>query len=140
MPGASKTAPRPSRTTWWGRRAKSNAGRQSRRKRTDPRTARTTRTIWWIFLTSRGPWTGMKSTTSPTPWSLRKRVTRTLLSGMYICLCCASYRLAMRNEPPFWSSRIAAKTLGESKCGRQHQSMDPSMPTRATVCRSPMTP
>ena len=71
-------------------RAKSKAGRQSRRKRTDPRTARTTRTIWWIFLISRTPWTGMKSATSPTPWSLRKRVTRTLLSGMYICFCCAS--------------------------------------------------
>ena len=81
----------------------------------------------------------MKSTTSPTPSSLRKRVTRTLLSGRYICLCCAADRLAMRNEPPFWSSRIAAKTLGESKCGMQHQSIDPSMPTRATVCRSPMT-
>ena len=50
MPGASKTAPRPSRTTWWGRRAKSKAGRQSRRKRTDPRTARTTRTIWCDLL------------------------------------------------------------------------------------------
>jgi hypothetical protein len=32
---------------------------------------------------------------------------------------------------PFWSSRMAAKTLGESKLGRQHQSMEPSMPTSA---------
>jgi len=30
MPCASKIAPRPSKTTWWGRRAKSKAGRQSR--------------------------------------------------------------------------------------------------------------
>jgi hypothetical protein len=32
------------------------------------------------------------------------------------------------------------RALGESKCGRQHQSIEPSMPTSATVCRSPMTP
>jgi len=42
--------------------------------------------------------------------------------------------------PPFWSSRMAAKTLGESKKGRQHQSMEPSLPTSATECRSPITP
>src|SRR5262249_9675257 len=32
-------------------------------------------------------WIGMKSTTSPTPSELRKRVNSTLLSGRYICLC-----------------------------------------------------
>ncbi len=37
-------------------------------------------------------------------------------------------------------SRMAAKMLGESKCGRQHQSMDPSVPTSTAVCKSPMIP
>src|SRR5918997_1701757 len=32
------------------------------------------------------------------------------------------------------------KTLGESKAGRHSQSMVPSVPTRAAVCRSPMIP
>jgi hypothetical protein len=38
------------------------------------------------------------------------------------------------------ASRIAPKTLGESSSGRQHQSMEPSRPTRATVRRLPMAP
>ena len=40
----------------------------------------------------------------------------------------------------FCRSRIAAKTLGESKRGQQYQSIVPSVPTSATVRRSPMTP
>src|SRR5262249_39783366 len=82
----------------------------------------------------------MKSTTSPTPSGLRKRVNSTLLSGRYICLCWASKRLAILKKPPLRSSRMAAKMLGESNCGRQHQSIEPSMLTSATVCRAPMTP
>src|SRR5215210_3307387 len=42
--------------------------------------------------------------------------------------------------PPFWSSRMEQKTLGESKAGRHSQSMVPSVPTRAAVCKSPMIP
>ena len=34
----------------------------------------------------------------------------------------------------------APKTLGESKRGQQYQSMVPSVPTSATVCRSPIRP
>ena len=41
--------------------------------------------------------------------------------------------------PPFSSSRIEQKTLGESKAGRHSQSMVPSLPTSAAVCRFPMT-
>jgi hypothetical protein len=46
----------------------------------------------------------------------------------------------MRNRPPRSASRIAAKTLGESKRGQQYQSIVPSVPTSATVCRSPIRP
>src|SRR5207245_1572596 len=38
------------------------------------------------------------------------------------------------------TSRMAAKTLGESNRGAQYQSIEPSSPTRAAVCMSPMTP
>src|SRR3712207_8849200 len=40
--------------------------------------------------------------------------------------------------PPFSSSRIAAKTVGESNVGRHNQSMVPSVPMSAAVCRSPI--
>jgi hypothetical protein len=46
----------------------------------------------------------------------------------------------MEKDPPFLSSRMAAKTLGESKAGKQYQSMDPFIPTRAAVRMLPMTP
>jgi hypothetical protein len=35
---------------------------------------------------------------------------------------------------------MAAKTLGESKCGRHSQSIDPFFPTSAAVCMSPISP
>jgi hypothetical protein len=82
----------------------------------------------------------MKSTTSPTPSWPRNRVISTFVSGRYICFCRASWIGAIRKLPPLRSSRIAAKTLGESKAGRQHQSIEPSVPTSATVCMSPMMP
>src|ERR1700747_1806990 len=40
MPCASKIAPRPSRTTWWGRRGESEGGRPGRGGRDRPRTRR----------------------------------------------------------------------------------------------------
>src|ERR1700730_14879145 len=43
-----------------------------------------------VVLPRLGSSTGMRSTTSATPSGLRKRVTSTLLSGRYICLCWAS--------------------------------------------------
>src|SRR6266508_2974931 len=46
----------------------------------------------------------------------------------------------MRNRPPWSASRIAGKTLGESKRGQQYQSIVPSVPTSVTVCRSPIGP
>ena len=35
---------------------------------------------------------------------------------------------------------LAANTLGESKCGKQSQSIEPFMPTKATVRMLPMIP
>src|SRR2546421_10724541 len=46
----------------------------------------------------------------------------------------------MRNRSLRSASRIAPKTLGESNRGQQNQSIVPSVPTSATVCRSPITP
>ena len=52
-----------------------------------------------------------------------------------------SFRIAAtRNDPPRSASSRAPKMLGESKCGRQSQSIEPSSVTSATVCRSPITP
>jgi len=52
-------------------------------------------------------------------------------------------RHALEHEPGLVQpgpSRTAAKTLGDSKCGKHSQSMDPLVPTRAAVCMSPMRP
>jgi len=46
---------------------------------------------------------------------------------------------AIRKLPPS-RPRIAAKTLAESNLGRQHQSMEPSIPTRAAEDISPIKP
>jgi hypothetical protein len=46
----------------------------------------------------------------------------------------------IRKKPPWSASRIEAKTLGESNRGQQYQSIVPSVPTSATVCRSPISP
>lgn len=46
----------------------------------------------------------------------------------------------MAKRPPFSSSRMAAKTLGESRWGRHIQSMEPSDPTSAAVWRFPIMP
>ena len=68
-------------------------------------------------------------------------MTNTLVSGQYICLQVTPFGAGeILKRPPFLSSRIAAKTLGESKCGKQSQSIDPSIPTSATLCMSPMIP
>ena len=46
----------------------------------------------------------------------------------------------MAKDPPLFSSRMAAKTLGESKDGKQYQSMEPFIPTSAADRMFPMTP
>ncbi len=51
-----------------------------------PRTQRTIRTSRWRSDATLSLATGMKSTTSPTPASVKNRVTRTAVSGKYSCL------------------------------------------------------
>src|SRR4051812_5116282 len=83
----------------------------------------------------------MKSTTSPTPASVKNRVTRTAESGKYICDVVYSVPAGrMRKCPPRSSSSNAPNTLGESNRGQQNQSTEPSVVTRAAVCRSPISP
>ena len=83
---------------------------------------------------------GMQSYTSATPSGVTKRVIRTFVSGTYIWRVAASPVAPILKRPPLRSSRIAANSDGESKRGRQSQSIEPFRPTSAAVCRSPMTP
>ena len=84
---------------------------------------------------------GMKSVTVTTPVGVVKVVSRMLVSWTY-AWCAPVYAPLgrMRNRPPMSWSRMAAKTLGESKRGRQHQSTEPSAPTSAAEDISPMRP
>jgi len=84
---------------------------------------------------------GMKSTTSPTPASVRKRVMRMAVSGKYSCLVVTESAAGRtRKWPPLRWSKSAPNMLGESKRGAQNQSIDPSVLTRALVWRSPIKP
>jgi hypothetical protein len=82
----------------------------------------------------------MQSTTRTAPVGVSNVVSRTRLSGRY--------RRVVRTTGPSgaifhrpWSGvpSRAAKQAGESNRGRQSQSIDPSVPTRATVWQSPMS-
>src|SRR5215216_5761863 len=82
----------------------------------------------------------MKSRISAILPEVKNRVRSTLVSGKYSCWLW-TYSTGRRLKcPPFSSSRMEQKTLGEPKAGRQSQSMVPSVPTRAAVCRSPTIP
>ena len=81
----------------------------------------------------------MRSQTSPTPSAFKKRVKRTLVSGKYICLR-EPVRLAELERPALVRVEDGREHAGESKFGKQSQSMEPSVATSATECRSPMTP
>src|SRR3954452_13061294 len=105
-----------------------------------PRTHCTTRTRRWLSVAV-SPAGGMKSRTWPSPSAVKKRVTRTAVSGRYICLAVyAASAGRIRKCPPRSSSSSAPNTLGESKRGQQNQSTEPSVVIRAAVCRSPMIP
>src|SRR3954471_8103903 len=83
----------------------------------------------------------MKSTTSPTPSSERKRVMRIAVSGRYIC--CVAYDVPtglMLQWPPRSGSSRAPNTDGESNLGEQNQSIEPSVVTSAAVRRLPISP
>ena len=85
--------------------------------------------------------TGMKSVTDTRPLSVRKVVSRTLVSGRYCWrVSSAPPAGAILKRPPTFRSRMAANTLGESKRGKQHQSIEPSVPTSAAEDMSPISP
>jgi hypothetical protein len=140
-PGLTNTAPLWSGAcTAWSCRPKSNAGRQVIVKDDGPAYRPLPADQYRPGRISGMPgWRGtVKSTTSPTESVPRNLVTSTLVSGLYSCLVrTASDRTA--KQPPLSASRRDANTAGESNCGRQHQSIVPSVTTNATVCRSPMT-
>jgi hypothetical protein len=76
----------------------------------------------------------------PTPSGVKKRVMRIGVWDVKLLERQPSQSGEMRNRPPWSASRMAAKTLGESNRGQQYQSIVPSVPTSATVCRSPIRP
>jgi hypothetical protein len=65
-------------------------------------------------------------------------VSTTFVSARYRCEARYGTLGASSKEPPRPESRIEANTLGESRSGRQSQSMPPSRPTSAIVRPSPM--
>ena len=62
------------------------------------------------------------------------------MSGRYACLVDAASSEEIWNLPPDLLSSSAANTLGESNLGSQHQSIEPSVPTRAAEDMSPIRP
>jgi hypothetical protein len=82
----------------------------------------------------------MQSTTVTAPSAVVNVVSRTRLSGRYWRVMRTIGSSGARSQRP-WSSvpSRAAKQAGESKRGKQSQSIDPSMPTRAAVWQSPMS-
>ncbi len=82
----------------------------------------------------------MKSITRTVPVGVSHSVSRTRLSPWYRRLSQSSAPSgASRQWPCSSSPSRAAKQLGESNRGRQSQSTEPSRPTSAAVCRSPMS-
>ena len=85
--------------------------------------------------------TGIKSVMVTMPAAVVKVVSRMLVSGRYSWLVSNPGSTGlMRKRPPFSWSTMAAKTLGESKRGKQHQSTEPSVPTSAADAMSPISP
>jgi hypothetical protein len=78
---------------------------------------------------------------SATPAAESHRVISTLVSGRYSCFWAELDRSgAMKKRPPRRRSSKAAKMVGESKFGNDMKSIEPSFPTSATVCMSPISP
>ena len=83
---------------------------------------------------------GMKSVSVAIPEEVRNKVWSILVFSMYRCSESKFSEGCTAKCPPLSISRMLAKMLGDSMCGRQHQSMEPSLLTRAQVSRSPMIP
>ena len=95
-------------------RARSRTAARPRRwKCSEPFTQRTRRIRRWRCVPCRRSSTGMKSTSSPTPSSDRKRVMSTFVSGTYSCFDVHWQRMgAIRKKPPRSASRIDAEHAG----------------------------
>jgi hypothetical protein len=105
------------------------------------------RTIRWKSVTSRGSlgrgvwrWTGMKSMSAPEPVLVVKLVSRILVFGRYWRLDSPILTGASFKKPPLSESKIRLNNAAESNLGMQHQSMEPSIPTKAEPCISPISP
>ena len=63
------------------------------------------------------------------------------MPGRYRRSVAVAFPFGATRQDPFSSvPRSEAKHAAESKRGMHSQSMDPSIPTRAAVCRSPIIP
>ena len=81
---------------------------------------------------------GMQSTTRTVPSGVCQNVSSTSVSPRYCRWKQVPPAAGAIRQCPFSSSpSSAAKQAGESNCGRHSQSIDPSRPTSAAVCRSP---
>jgi hypothetical protein len=85
------------------------------------------------------PGSVITSVTRTRPVTVVNVVSRTLVSGRYRRWACAASSGPRSQVPPRSASRTRAKTLGESRFERHHQSTDPSLDTSAAVRPSPMT-
>ena len=115
---ASGRRPRPVAPRRRARRARSrSAARSAPGSVSGPRAHVSRRTIACAWRTSP---TGMKSVTSPTPSSHRNRVSRTFVSGQVHLAqpVGRGLRARSRSARRCASSRSAANTVGESKCGK----------------------
>ena len=80
----------------------------------------------------------MASVTRTTPSAVVKVVSSTFVSGVYRRVTWNGPSGASVKAPPRSGSSNAAKVLGESRSGRQSQSIEPSRATSATVRPSPI--
>ncbi len=87
--------------------------------------------------------TGMQSVTRTVPVGVSNSVSSTRESARYqrrVARTVSGAPAGAIFQAP-WDACPSSreKHEGESKCGRHNQSTEPSFPTRAAVCRSPMT-
>ena len=81
---------------------------------------------------------GMQSTTRTMPSAVSQNVSSTSVSPRYCRRLQVPPAAGASSQWPFAPSpSSAAKQAGESNRGRHSQSIEPSRPTSAAVCRSP---
>ena len=83
---------------------------------------------------------GMKSISIISDLAVLNRVSRMSVPGRYRRVIFAFSTGSISQRPCSGVPSSAAKQAGESKRGRQSQSMEPSVPTSAAVRMLPITP